>query len=56
MSVFALARMRRSLAEMVVGGVETTIPLFQDLLQDPDIIDGRYDIHWLERWIAAQGG
>jgi acetyl-CoA carboxylase biotin carboxylase subunit len=50
----ALARMRRSLAEMVVGGVETTIPLFQDLLQDPDIIEGRYDIHWLERWIKEQ--
>jgi acetyl-CoA carboxylase biotin carboxylase subunit len=51
----AIARMRRSLAEMVVGGVETTIPLFQDLLQDPDIIAGRYDIHWLERWILEQG-
>jgi acetyl-CoA carboxylase biotin carboxylase subunit len=51
----ALARMRRSLAEMVVGGVETTIPLFQDLLQDPEIVEGRYDIHWLERWIREQG-
>ena len=51
----AIARMRRSLGEMVVGGIETTIPLFQDLLQDPDIIEGRYDIHWLERWIKAQG-
>ncbi|HWE99250.1 MAG TPA: acetyl-CoA carboxylase biotin carboxylase subunit [Caulobacteraceae bacterium] len=50
----AVARMRRSLAEMVVGGVETTIPLFQDLLHDPDILAGRYDIHWLERWILAQ--
>ena len=51
----AIARMRRSLGEMIVGGVETTIPLFQDLLQDPDIIAGRYDIHWLERWIREQG-
>ncbi len=51
----AIARMRRALGEMVVGGIETTIPLFQDLLQDPDIIEGRYDIHWLERWIKAQG-
>jgi acetyl-CoA carboxylase biotin carboxylase subunit len=50
----AIARMSRSLAEMVVGGVETTIPLFQDLLVDPDIVAGRYDIHWLERWIKAQ--
>jgi acetyl-CoA carboxylase biotin carboxylase subunit len=51
----AIARMKRSLAEMVVGGIETTTPLFQDLLVDPDIVEGRYDIHWLERWIKAQG-
>jgi acetyl-CoA carboxylase, biotin carboxylase subunit len=48
----AVARMCRSLSEMVVGGVETTIPLFQDLLQEPDIRSGAYDIHWLERWMA----
>ncbi len=51
----AIVRMKRALAEMVVGGIETTIPLFQDLLLDPDIIAGRYDIHWLERWIRDQG-
>jgi acetyl-CoA carboxylase biotin carboxylase subunit len=51
----AIERMKRSLAEMIVGGIETTIPLFQDLLLDPDIIAGTYDIHWLERWIKAQG-
>ena len=51
----ALARMRRSLGEMIVGGIETTIPLFQDLLVEPDIVTGDYDIHWLERWIARQG-
>ncbi len=51
----AISRMQRSLGEMVVGGIETTIPLFQDLLKDPDIRAGRYDIHWLERWMANQG-
>jgi acetyl-CoA carboxylase biotin carboxylase subunit len=50
-----IARMKRCLAEMVVGGIETTIPLFQDLLVDPDIVEGQYHIHWLERWIKAQG-
>jgi acetyl-CoA carboxylase biotin carboxylase subunit len=51
----ALNRMQRCLGEIVVGGIETTIPLFQDLLKEPDIRSGAYDIHWLERWIARQG-
>jgi len=51
----ALSRMRRSLNEMVVGGIETTIPLFQDLLPEADIQSGDYHIHWLEQWIARQG-
>ena len=53
--VECINRLKRCLGEMVVGGIETTIPLFQDLLLDPDILDGRYNIHWLEHWIAAQG-
>ena len=48
-----VARMRRCLGEMVVGGIETTIPLFQDLLVQPDILNGDYNIHWLEQWIKA---
>jgi len=47
-----IARLKRSLGEMVVAGIETTIPLFQDLLVDPDILKGDYNIHWLEKWIA----
>ena len=49
-----VARLKRCLGEMVVGGIETTIPLFQDLLQQPDILAGNYDIHWLERWMKAR--
>jgi acetyl-CoA carboxylase biotin carboxylase subunit len=49
-----IARLRRCLGEMVVGGIETTIPLFQDLLHDPDILAGDYNIHWLEQWIRRQ--
>jgi len=49
-----MARLNRCLGEMVVGGIETTIPLFQDLLHEPDILKGDYDIHWLENWIRAQ--
>jgi acetyl-CoA carboxylase biotin carboxylase subunit len=46
-----IARLKRCLGEMVVGGVETTIPLFQDLMAEPDILEGRYHIHWLEEWL-----
>ena len=46
-----VARLKRCLGEMVVGGIETTIPLFQDLLLQDDIIAGKYDIHWLEQWM-----
>ncbi len=49
-----IARVCRCLGEMVVGGVDTTIPLFQDLLLQPEILAGDYNIHWLEKWIRAQ--
>ncbi|MEW6018933.1 MAG: ATP-grasp domain-containing protein, partial [Pseudomonadota bacterium] len=49
-----IARVNRCLGEMVVGGVDTTIPLFQDLLQQRDILTGEYNIHWLEKWIREQ--
>ncbi|MEE9314095.1 MAG: acetyl-CoA carboxylase biotin carboxylase subunit [Rhizobiaceae bacterium] len=47
-----LNRLRRALDEFVVGGIETTLPLFQDLVRNQDIIDGNYDIHWLENYLA----
>nr|WP_205690137.1 acetyl-CoA carboxylase biotin carboxylase subunit [Caulobacter sp. SLTY] len=50
-----IARTQRCLGEMVVSGIETTIPLFQDLLQNDEIRAGDYNIHWLEKWIKAQG-
>ncbi|MBV9045485.1 MAG: acetyl-CoA carboxylase biotin carboxylase subunit, partial [Alphaproteobacteria bacterium] len=47
-----LLRLRRALDEVVVGGIETTIPLFQHLARERDIIDGEYNIHWLEQYLA----
>jgi acetyl-CoA carboxylase biotin carboxylase subunit len=49
-----LMRLRRALDELVVGGIETTIPLFQELISQADIIDGDYNIHWLERYLARR--
>ena len=45
-------RLRRALAEYVVGGIETTIPLHQRLVEEADFRRGEYDIHWLERYLA----
>ncbi|MGR3269914.1 acetyl-CoA carboxylase biotin carboxylase subunit [Thalassococcus profundi] len=47
----ALARLNRALGELIVDGVDTTIPLFHALLQEPDIHRGDYNIHWLEHWL-----
>jgi acetyl-CoA carboxylase biotin carboxylase subunit len=49
-----LMRLRRALDEFVVDGVRTTIPLFQDLVREPDIADGAYDIRWLESFLARR--
>jgi acetyl-CoA carboxylase biotin carboxylase subunit len=47
-----LMRLRRALDEMVVEGIETTLPLFRALVREPEIIDGDYHIHWLEQYLA----
>jgi acetyl-CoA carboxylase biotin carboxylase subunit len=47
-----LMRLRRALDEFVVDGIDTTLPLFRDLVRNPDIQNGEYDIHWLEKFLA----
>lgn len=51
-----LRRLHRALGETIVGGIDTTLPLFQQLLQSSDIISGEYDIHWLEEWLSDPTG
>ncbi|QLC23442.1 acetyl-CoA carboxylase biotin carboxylase subunit [Parasphingopyxis sp. CP4] len=46
-----IMRLRRALEEMVIEGVDTTLPLHQALLDDPDFLDGNYTIKWLEEWL-----
>ena len=48
----ALARLSRALGELIVDGIDTTVPLFPALLEEPDIQSGAYSIHWLEHWLA----
>ncbi len=47
-----LMRLRRTLEEYVIAGIETTIPLHQRLVAAAEFIDGDYDVHWLERFVA----
>jgi acetyl-CoA carboxylase, biotin carboxylase subunit len=50
----ALMRLRRALDEFIVEGVETTLPLFRDLVRNPDVQNGQYDIHWLEDFLKNE--
>ncbi|MEL6952235.1 MAG: acetyl-CoA carboxylase biotin carboxylase subunit [Pseudomonadota bacterium] len=47
----ALARLARALGELIVDGIDTTVPLFHALLQEPAVQSGDYTIHWLEGWL-----
>ena len=49
----ALARLHRALGELIVDGIDTTVPLFNALLAEEDVQTGNYDIHWLEKWLSA---
>ncbi len=49
-----IARLRRALSEMVFVGIETTVPLFVELVDDPAFQKGDYHIHWLEEWLAKK--
>ncbi|GGY41552.1 acetyl-CoA carboxylase biotin carboxylase subunit [Parvularcula lutaonensis] len=49
-----LNRLRRALEETVLAGIKTTIPLFEELLDEPEFQRGDYHIHWLGEWLARQ--
>ncbi|WP_374386849.1 acetyl-CoA carboxylase biotin carboxylase subunit [Sandaracinobacter sp.] len=51
----AIARLKRALEEMVVGGIKSTIPLHQRLMDEPDFRSGDYSIKWLEALLAKKG-
>jgi acetyl-CoA carboxylase biotin carboxylase subunit len=48
----AFARMRVALSEMVVEGIQTNLPLHQELLNDAAFIRGGTSIHFLEERMA----
>jgi acetyl-CoA carboxylase biotin carboxylase subunit len=50
----AIRRMRIALSEMVIEGIQTNIPLHQELLLDNHVIRGGVNIHYLEHKLAQQ--
>ncbi|HEX2987366.1 MAG TPA: acetyl-CoA carboxylase biotin carboxylase subunit [Chloroflexota bacterium] len=48
----AVARMRRALDEFRLNGVATNIPLQLELIGSPEFLEGRFDTHFVERWLA----
>ncbi|MFC1673091.1 acetyl-CoA carboxylase biotin carboxylase subunit [Pseudomonadota bacterium] len=51
-----LMRLRRALDEYVIDGLKTTIPLHARLASNTDIVNGDYDIHWLEHFMEEDDG
>ena len=49
----ALSRLKRALGELIIDGIDTTIPLFHALLEEEAVLTGEYNIHWLEKWLET---
>lgn len=50
----AIARMQRALDEMLIQGVQTTIPFHQKVLRHPDFLAGKTSTRFLERLTQEQ--
>jgi len=48
-----MMRLRRALGEYVIDGLDTSIPLHQRLMAEPKVINGDYDIKWLESYVGG---
>ena len=48
----ALARMQTALAETVIEGINTNIPLHRELMVDAKFMAGGTNIHYLEHWLS----
>lgn len=48
----AIARMRTALAETVIEGISSNLPLHQDLMIDQKYLQGGTSIHYLEEKLS----
>jgi acetyl-CoA carboxylase, biotin carboxylase subunit len=51
----AIRRMRRALGEFMIQGIKTTIPLQSKIMTTSDFQQGKYDITWVENFLAQEG-
>jgi acetyl-CoA carboxylase biotin carboxylase subunit len=50
----SIACMQRALAELRVDGIQTTIPIHQEILSHSAFVEGRIDTTFVERTLLAQ--
>ncbi len=50
----AIAKMERALSQFVVEGIDTSIPLHQQILKDPDFREGKFDTGFMDRFLAKR--
>jgi acetyl-CoA carboxylase biotin carboxylase subunit len=50
----AISRLGRALDELIIDGVDTTLDLFKEILNEEQFKSGEYNIHWLENWLIDQ--
>ncbi len=50
----AIAKMERALSQFVVQGIDTSIPLHQEIFADEDFRAGKFDTKFMERFLAKR--
>jgi acetyl-CoA carboxylase biotin carboxylase subunit len=50
----AIAKMERALSQFVVQGIDTSIPLHQEILADPDFRAGNFNTSFMENFLAKR--
>ncbi len=50
----AIAKMERALKQFIVQGIDTSIPLHQEIFADEDFRAGNFDTKFMERFLARR--
>ena len=52
----AIAKMERALSQFIVQGIDTSIPLHQEIFANEEFRRGEFDTKFMERFLAARNG